>query len=232
MKACNIFVCNPQKFQSPRIKIIPIGIISKFLLSLCAMTKAERTRRYIVEKTAPLFNRKGFDGTTLSDLTEATGLTKGALYGNFPDKDAIAQEAFRYSIAKVREMVATHIEEALTYKQQLQGVFDFFARYVSDPPVPGGCPLLNTAIEADDHRTSMRRVVAKELMITIDFIAGLLEKGVSAGEFRKNIKPRELAYTCFCSIEGALMFARVERSREPMDIIVQHCKKILDQISK
>jgi AcrR family transcriptional regulator len=196
------------------------------------MAKAERTRQYIIEKTAPLFNSKGFDGTTLADLTNATGLTKGALYGNFPDKDAIAQEAFRWSIAKVRSMVQQELQDARTYKQQLTALVEFFARYVSTPPVAGGCPLLNTAIEADDHRTSMRKIVARELVITVEFITGLLEKGIEAGEFQKNVRSRELAYIFFCSIEGALMFARVERSREPMDIIVQHCKKILDQISK
>jgi TetR/AcrR family transcriptional repressor of nem operon len=196
------------------------------------MAKAERTRQYIIEKTAPLFNTKGFDGTTLADLTKATGLTKGALYGNFPDKDAIAQEAFRWSIAKVKSLVQQELQDAKTYKQQLTALVEFFARYVSTPPIPGGCPLLNTAIEADDHRTSMRKVVARELVMTVEFIAGLLEKGIEAGEFQKNVRSRELAYTFFCAIEGALMFSRVERSREPMDIVVQHCKKILDQISK
>jgi TetR/AcrR family transcriptional repressor of nem operon len=196
------------------------------------MTKSERTRQYIIEKTAPLFNTKGFDGTTLADLTKATGLTKGALYGNFPDKDAIAQEAFRWSIAKVKSLVQQELQDAKTYKQQLTALVEFFARYVSTPPIPGGCPLLNTAIEADDHRTSMRKVVARELVMTVEFIAGLLEKGIEAGEFQKNVRSRELAYTFFCAIEGALMFSRVERSREPMDIVVQHCKKILDQISK
>jgi TetR/AcrR family transcriptional regulator, transcriptional repressor for nem operon len=196
------------------------------------MTKAERTRQLIIEKTAPLFNRKGFDGTTLADLTNATGLTKGALYGNFADKEEIAGEAFRYSIAKVREMVKMKMEGAKTYKNQLQALLEFYARYVNDPPIPGGCPLLNTAIEADDHRTSMRKVVTKELMATIDFIATLLKRGVEAGEFKAGIKSRELAYTIFCAVEGALMFSRVERSNEPMEIVVRHCKNILDQISK
>jgi hypothetical protein len=68
-------------------------------------------------------------------------------------------------------------------------------------------------------------------MQTVDFIADLIIKGIAAGEFKKGIKPRELAYSFFCSIEGAIMFSRVERSREPMDIIVAHCKKTLDQIS-
>jgi TetR/AcrR family transcriptional regulator, transcriptional repressor for nem operon len=196
------------------------------------MTKAERTRQHIIEKTAPLFNTKGYDGTSLADLTEATGLTKGALYGNFADKDEIADAAFRYSIRKVKDMVRQEMGSATTFKGQLQALLDFYARYVNKPPVAGGCPLLNTAIEADDHRISMRKVVTKELMATVDFIASLLENGVKAGEFLSTIRPRELAYAFFCSIEGALMFARVERSREPMDIIVSHCKKILDQISQ
>jgi TetR/AcrR family transcriptional repressor of nem operon len=196
------------------------------------VTKAERTRQFIIETTAPLFNIKGFDGTSLSDLIDATGLTKGALYGNFKDKEEISAEAFKYSIAKVKEMVKKEMEGATTFKKQLAALLDFYSRYVFDPPIPGGCPLLNTAIEADDHHTSLRRVVTKELLDTVEFISTLIKKGIAAGEFKKNIKPNELAYTFFCSVEGALMFARVERSREPMDIIVRHCKNILEQISK
>ena len=196
------------------------------------MTKAGRTRQFILEKTAPLFNTKGFEGTSLSDLMLATGLTKGSLYGNFKDKEEISMEAFRYSIGKVKELVRAELNGVATYKKQLQALLDFYARYVLAPPVPGGCPLLNTAIEADDHHVSMRRVVTIELIATIDFISDLLKKGVRAGEFKKGIKPKDIAYTFFCSVEGALMFSRVERSKEPMDIIVKHCKNILEQISK
>jgi AcrR family transcriptional regulator len=195
------------------------------------MTKAERTRQFIIEKTAPLFNSKGYVGTTLTDLTEATGLTKGSLYGNFTDKDEIAKEAFRFSVKKVKEMVRMELEEVSTNKKKLIALLEFYAKYVFNPPVPGGCPLLNTAIEADDHYTTMRKIVARELMETIDFIDSLLKKGVKAGEFLSGIRTREIAYTLFCSVEGALMFSRVERSDEPMDIIVRHCKKILESIS-
>lgn len=186
----------------------------------------------IIEKTAPLFNKKGFDGTTLSDMEKATGLTKGSLYGNFRDKDEIASEAFRYSMRKVKTLVREKVDAVRTNREQLEALLDFYAEYVFDPPVEGGCPLLNTAIEVDDTRATMRRVVVKELTSTIDFISSLLEKGVKAGEFRKDIKPRELAYTFFCAIEGAIIFSRVERSDEPMNIVVQHCKSILERIRK
>lgn len=195
------------------------------------MTKSERTRQYIIEKTAPLFNKKGFEGTTLADLTEVTGLTKGALYGNFHDKEEISVEAFRYSMQRVKALMRTNVGAANTNRKKLEAILNFFAGYVFNPPVPGGCPLLNTAVEADDHRTSMRKAVASELVQVIDFIAALISKGIKAGEFRADCKPRELAYVFFCAVEGALMFSRVERSDESMKVIVKHCKKILDQIS-
>ena len=196
------------------------------------MTKAGRTGQHIIEKTAPLFNVKGFEGTSLSDLTEATGLTKGALYGNFSDKEEIALEAFQYSIRKVKDLIRKDLGAAKSNKQQLFSLLDFYSHYVKNPPVPGGCPLLNTAVEVDDHRTSMRKVVAREINATVDFITDLLTKGIKAGEFKRNTRARELAYTFFCCIEGAVMFSRVERSEEPMNIIVSHCKKVLNQISQ
>jgi TetR/AcrR family transcriptional repressor of nem operon len=196
------------------------------------VTKAEKTRQHIIESSAALFNCKGFAGTTMSDLEATTGLTKGALYGNFSNKDEIAGEAFKYAMKKVRATVQRKLDVAMTYKSQLTALFDFYGEYVFDPPVPGGCPLLNAAIEVDDEHPTMRKVVVKELMQTVNFITDLLERGIQAGEFKASIKPKSLAYTFFCAIEGAIMFSRVERSREPMDIILQHCRKQIEQISK
>lgn len=195
------------------------------------LSKADRTRARILEKTAPVFNKKGFEGTSLADLTSCTGLTKGALYGNFHNKEDIAMEAFKYSMVRVREMVRKKISKEHTCKKQLSAMLDFYAQYVFNPPVPGGCPLLNTAIEADDNFPSMRRVVVKELMATVMFIYNLLKKGIKQGEFKSDTNARDLAYTFFCAIEGAVMFARAERSEEPVKIIVKHCKKLLNEIS-
>lgn len=205
---------------------IPIGIFCIFV-----PMKAARTRQYILEKSAPLFNQKGYDGTSLADLERVTGLTRGALYGNFHDKETLAGEAFLYNTGQVRELIKEVLKPVPDYRGKLLTLLDFFASYVLSPPIPGGCPLLNTAVEADDHRLSMRPVVAREITEVVNAIATLLKKGMRAGEFRKDINARELSYTFFCIIEGAIMFSRVEGSREPMNIIVNYCKNKLDQIS-
>ena len=64
------------------------------------MNKAEKTKSFIIEKTATLFNTKGFAGTSLNDITEATGLTKGSVYGNFKNKDEVALAVFEFNTKK------------------------------------------------------------------------------------------------------------------------------------
>ena len=66
------------------------------------MTKSERTRQFIIERSAALFNRKGYAGTSLNDIIEVTGLSKGGIYGNFKKgKEEIAVAAFRRDCGQV-----------------------------------------------------------------------------------------------------------------------------------
>ena len=65
------------------------------------ISKAERTKQFILERTAPIFNEKGYAGTSLNDLTKATGLTKGSIYGNFDNKDDVALAAFDFNFNRI-----------------------------------------------------------------------------------------------------------------------------------
>jgi TetR/AcrR family transcriptional repressor of nem operon len=195
------------------------------------MNKAQRTRRHIIEKTAPLFNMNGFDGTSLTDLCRVTGLTKGALYGNFADKEELATEAFRYTISKMRSVGSRSMLSQGSYQKKLDALLTFFLQVVLNPPVRGGCPLLNTAVEADDHRPSMRKVVVEELEKSVNSMTKLLDKGKESGEFKDNFKSRDMAMLFFCAIEGAIMYSRVSASDEAMKIVIKNLRSMVDNIS-
>ncbi|MEI9920518.1 MAG: TetR/AcrR family transcriptional regulator [Bacteroidota bacterium] len=192
------------------------------------MNKAERTRRHIIEKTAPLFNMNGFDGTSLTDLCRVTGLTKGALYGNFRDKEELATEAFRYTISKMRSVGSRSMLSQASYRKKLDALLTFFLNAVLNPPVRGGCPLLNTAVEADDHRPSMRKTVVAELQKSVNSMMKLLERGKENGEFKRDFDSREVAMLFFCAIEGAIMFSRVSSSKEAMSIVIKQLRSIIN----
>jgi AcrR family transcriptional regulator len=196
------------------------------------VTKAQRTKLHIIEKTAPLFNMNGFDGTSLADLCRVTGLTKGALYGNFQDKEELAEEAFKYAISKTRSRGSRAMLSSVTYKMRLNSLLDFFLKAVLNPPVRGGCPLLNTAVEADDRRPSMRKTVVAELVKSINSITKLLDRGKQTGEFRDDFDSKEMATMFFCAIEGAIMLSRVSGSAEAMNTVTKHIRSIIEDLSK
>src|SRR5712671_908790 len=64
------------------------------------MTKGEQTRKKIVQAAAPIFNQRGYEGSSLNDLMNATGLQKGGIYRHFSSKEELATEAFDYSWSK------------------------------------------------------------------------------------------------------------------------------------
>lgn len=195
------------------------------------MTKGERTRTEILEKTAPLFNTKGFEGTSLADLCQATGLTKGALYGAFKNKEALANAAFEYSVACVVDAISSIVNSKQTYRAKLLACAEFFSTYVNNPPVKGGCPLLNAAVEADDSGKKNRKRVAVKLESMIDFLAGLIEDGKHAGEFKRSVHARETATVIFCAMEGAIMFARAVGNDHAMQCVTKHVKRLVNEIT-
>lgn len=194
-------------------------------------TKADKTREYIQKQAAPLFNKQGFAGTSLGDLTHATGLTKGALYGNFRDKDGIALAAFEYSMKKIRAAMSARLESVTTNKQKLFILLEFFGEYVMQPPIPGGCPLMNYGVESDDSQKFLRKPVAREMQATINFIESCLEGGVRSGELKPELDVTPVARLIFCAVEGAIVVSRVTGNRAHMDAVVNHCKSVLDQFS-
>jgi len=201
------------------------------MVYFCTVTKGERTRQQIIEVTAPLFNTKGYEGTSMADLCKATGLTKGAIYGSFESKEELSRATFQYAIHQMRSVGNEGMKGKETYKEKLIALLEFFTRYVLDTPVKGGCPLMNTAVEADDHRIGMKKIVADELQNSITHMTQLIDRGKKAGEFDPEINSRETALFFFCAIEGAIMFSRVSSSEEAMKAVVSNIKSIIDSYS-
>jgi TetR/AcrR family transcriptional regulator, transcriptional repressor for nem operon len=124
------------------------------------LTKGELTRQKIVATAAPLFNQKGFAGCSMQDVMEATGLEKGGLYRHFSTKEELAAEAFRYAL---RSSVKTRTDGLESAGGPLAQLRFFVRRFVEEPStMPGGCVLMNTAIDADDGMLALRESSRKE----------------------------------------------------------------------
>jgi TetR/AcrR family transcriptional repressor of nem operon len=194
------------------------------------VSKADRTRQFIIETTANIFNKKGYAGTSLSDLTLATGLTKGSIYGNFENKEDVALAVFDYNHSKILTQVRKKMDEVLTYRDKLMVYTDVYDHYTMRSFPDGGCPILNTAIEADDTNSLLKDKAAKAVIKWQKNIEGLIKSGIHAGEFFNNADPVQLSTSIVALIEGGIMISRVTDDKMALRRVTKTVATLIDQI--
>jgi TetR/AcrR family transcriptional regulator, transcriptional repressor for nem operon len=189
------------------------------------LTKADKTRQYIIEKAAALFNTKGYAATSLTDIMEVTGLAKGGVYGRFGSKDEIAVEAFDYAYGQLRDALRFKIKQQDTATGKLLAILQFYRNYSITPLLKGGCPLQNTAIDADDQLPFLKEKAAAALKEMLGSLEYIIEKGVAQGEFSKKLDPAKEAGLFFATIEGGLMMSKLSDNPKLLNTLLNYLKE-------
>jgi AcrR family transcriptional regulator len=190
-------------------------------------TKAERTTAFIIETVAPVFNKHGYVGTSMSDLTEATGLTKGALYGNFENKEALALSAFQYNSNKLLDK----IDEVLAIKgnalDKLFALTTFYRNYDIFTLNMGGCPILNVGVDARDNNVLLSAATKEVIKNVEGKIALVLENGVNNNELKIPVPPLQFAKQFFTMLQGAVAMSTMTSDRKYLMNTVAYLEQLV-----
>jgi TetR/AcrR family transcriptional repressor of nem operon len=191
------------------------------------MTKGEQTKQKIVAAAAPIFNQRGYEGSSMAELMAATGLQKGGIYRHFASKEELAAEAFDYTWKAAWETRMQHVDESAS---GIEKVRQLIANFVdSRPPVSGGCPVLNTAVDADDVNSVLRERGLKALRSWSSRLQAMIKEAVKAGETRPGVDPKTVATVIIASLEGGLMISRLERNSDALRRVQEHLNRYLDR---
>jgi TetR/AcrR family transcriptional repressor of nem operon len=190
------------------------------------MGKGEQTRKRIVAQAASLFNRRGYHGSSLQDVMEATGLEKGGIYRHFSSKEELAALAFDHAWSEAVEARQQGIEEITNNVDKLKQLISNFVE--RRPSVPGGCPLLNTAVDADDGNPVLRDHARKALKGWQQRLESIIAEGIKAGHARPGVDKRKVANLIIASLEGALMICRLEKNDEALSAARAHLHSFLE----
>lgn len=192
-------------------------------------TKAERTTAYIIETVAPIFNKHGYVGTSMSDLTDATGLTKGAIYGNFENKEALALASFEYNSRKLLTALDECIAPEGNAIKKLSLLTNFYRHYDQFTADLGGCPVLNVGVDAN-YNNELLSSAAKEIVRTIEGkIALVLEDGIRNNEIRLPVPPLQFAKQLFTMIQGAVAMATITNDRKYLINTIAYLDVLIDR---
>ncbi len=190
------------------------------------MRKGEHTRQEIIRKAAPIFNRKGYHGAALSDLMRATGLEKGGIYRHFSSKEELAAAAFDYAW---REALEARVHDLDAVPNSVDRLKQLVANFVERRGIiPGGCPLLNTAIDTDDGNSVLRERARKALRGWRDSVVSIIRAGIKVREIPPQIDAKKVATLIIASLEGAVMVYRLERDEQALRAVQAHLEKYLE----
>lgn len=182
--------------------------------------KASSRRLSILASAAPIFNRRGFSGTSISDILTATDLEKGGLYNHFTSKEELAVAAFDYAFKQVDAYFTKALTGTESGLPRLRAYVDAFERYIERPVVVGGCPIANAALEADDALPFLRERVATALSKMRQYAMRNFVRGCEKGHFRSDVDPEAVADFLIAALEGAIVLSRGSRSRMPAKHVV------------
>lgn len=168
------------------------------------LTKSDLTKQFILETVAPIFNKNGYAATSMSDITQATGLTKGAIYGNFENKEQLAIAAFKYTVRKLMAEIGKHINRSNSPIERLYLISDFYRNYYDYSKRLGGCPVINIGVDANNQNTLLLKSVQNVIEKIQDKVAAIIEEGIEQGEISDEVNAMQVAKRLDSMIQGAV----------------------------
>lgn len=190
----------------------------------------DETKGRILSKSGVLFNTQGYKATSISDITKATGYTKGAIYRHFKNKEVLEKETLYYLSTRMFQILRERIKSQSTAGDKLRAIFSYFESYVIKPEVKGGCPLMNAAIEADDSNPILRREAIKILNILRDSVVTILQNGIRFKQIQKQTDAEYYATLIIASLEGAIMMSKLRGDNQDIKRIIRHLDRQIKDI--
>jgi len=192
------------------------------------MLKAERTRLHILQTVAPIFNKNGYAAMSLSKITAATGLTKGAIYGHFKNKEELALESFRFSVRLVLKDLNAFVNSGKTPLQRLLNVAAFYKTYYEYSKKFGGCPILNIGVDSNNQETSIVELVRTYNRRMLEQFEKLIDLCKASKELKSSVNSELFAKRFFYMIEGAVYMSYVMKDDYYLIDVSNNIKDIIN----
>lgn len=196
-----------------------------------AISKAQNTKAYIIQQAAKIFNQKGYAGSSIADIMQATNLKKGGIYNHFKSKDEIAIQAFDYAVSLVRQQVWSAVKPEKNAISRLQALIKVHLDYIDNPPLPGGCPIMNTAIESDDAYPILRDRAQQAMDSWRSLIIRIVQKGISKQQIKADVEAETVASFLISAIEGAIMLSKLYQNPAHLKRVVNSLNDYIESLA-
>ena len=167
-------------------------------------TKGSLTKQNIIEKSMQLFSVKGYFNTSIADIAEVTGLTKGGLYGHFRNKEDIWHGVYDECARTWKNIIFNGVRDISDPLERIKKVVENSMRdYLGAGIFDGGCFLFNMLVELSGQSSDMNKQVLQGFISFTELLHSWLEEAEQKGILKDGLDLYEVANFIVISINGA-----------------------------
>jgi TetR/AcrR family transcriptional regulator, transcriptional repressor for nem operon len=167
-------------------------------------SKGILTRQNITEKSLQVFSVKGYFNTSINDILEATGLTKGGLYGHFASKEDIWYAVYDEAVKIWRSIVFRDTKNVADPLERIEiTIENHLANYLGKDVFDGGCFFVNMLVEISGQSDKMSKHILRGFVQFSRLLRKWLEDADDKGLLKGGLNYREISNFIIISLNGA-----------------------------
>lgn len=162
----------------------------------------------VIERAMDVFWKKGYAATSISDITDATGIKRGSLYNAFDGKhDLFVRALLKYG-GERRTNKLQMLETVEDPREAIAMFFDSIVKATLDDPDKKGCLLFNTALEFSSHDDDVKKLVSQGINEVVAFFEGRIDRGKELGSIRNSLDTQSTAKALVALVVGIRVLGR------------------------
>ncbi|MGQ7890382.1 TetR/AcrR family transcriptional regulator [Paenibacillus sp. WC2504] len=174
-----------------------------------------------------LFWGKGFEATSLSDLTSRMGIQRPSIYATFGDKKGLFEAALRKYTSSHAVYVRTNLQNSSSVKEAFRTFFENMVAKEYEKSPNWGCFCINSMVELAPHDEKFEILTREHQMYLSVIFQETIERGLSSGELDGGINAKGLAQTLVVSLIGLTVFMKSRPDRVFVDNSVKEILTLL-----
>jgi TetR/AcrR family transcriptional repressor of nem operon len=178
-------------------------------------------REQLLDKGLQILHERGFNATSVQDITEAAGVPKGSFYNHFKSKEDLGAEVVLRYLESGDETQAALRDPKRSPYARLRKYFEGLVQVAEKSEFCGGCLLGNFGAELSDQSEMIRVRVSEGFSTWCASIAGVIAEAQAHGQISKDLPASTLAAFIVNGWEGALIRARVDKTKAPLEQFVK-----------
>ena len=181
----------------------------------------------VIEQAMRVFWEKGYAATSISDITEATGVKRGSLYNAFDGKhELFVRGLLKYDIER-RQQKLRQLEDIEDPRKAISMFFDHLVKDSLCDPEKKGCLLVNTALEYSLHDDEVQEIVSDAYKELTAFFEKAIKRGQRCGEIPHAIEPRPTAKALIALSAGIRVLGRGAFGKTSLQQIAEQAKRLI-----